>query len=282
VCHQNSVAFAGVPQQARTMIVLAIDTASATCAACLLDSGADRLLASCSEEIGTGHAERLMPMIEELLAQAAISPADLGLIAVSRGPGSFTGLRTGLAAARGFAQALCVPGVGVSTLEAIGCEAAMLAQGRPVRVLIDARRGEAHAQDFSGDFSYGLTSEFEQGEAQIGGPRLLALESVFLAAPGTVFAGTGAVAALAAQVAHGDSASGPGIVLPQASTAAIETYARLGHRRFEAFRDGAITSLTMLPLYVRGADARPQDGFALQRAAPDAKEPAGNPGGTAQ
>jgi tRNA threonylcarbamoyladenosine biosynthesis protein TsaB len=99
-------------------LVLAFDTSAAHCAAVLVRDG--RVLASATETMSRGQAERLFPMIEELLAEAGVGWGDLGGIGVCTGPGNFTGLRVAVAAARGLALSLGVPAVGVSRLEVLG------------------------------------------------------------------------------------------------------------------------------------------------------------------
>ncbi len=94
------------------MIVLALDTAGVDCAAALYDSETGRVLAEVCETIGKGHAERLMAMIDEALAASGLALADLDRVAVTVGPGSFTGIRVGVAAARGLALALGIEAVG--------------------------------------------------------------------------------------------------------------------------------------------------------------------------
>ena len=88
-----------------------------------------------------GHAEALFPMIEEVLAEAKACYADLTRIAVCTGPGSFTGLRIGIAAARGLALGLGIPAVGVSRLEALG-------DGWTGHVVLNGRGGTLFAQEF--------------------------------------------------------------------------------------------------------------------------------------
>ncbi len=220
------------------MIILALDTASSTCATCLARDG--KVLAEASETIGTGHAERLMPMVQELMARTDILYSDIGLVAVSIGPGSFTGMRTGVAAAKGFAQALKIPAIGISTLEAIAFEARKNVGDKPLRVVIDAKRGEVHCQDFAAD-----------GSAE-SGPVLLSLDDAKGGRGGRVLAGNGAA------LVNSDAPS----VLPHAATASIAIFSEMALLRGA----GDPTSLTIMPLYLRGADAKPQLGFALNRA----------------
>ena len=126
------------------MIVLAIDTAAPRLALALLkaDGSVDTLL----EPMAQGQAERLFPALAELLARNGIGYADLTRIAVTTGPGSFTGLRIGLSAARGLGLALAIPVIGVPSLLALSLGARCDA----VAVLLDARRDEAYVQTFSG------------------------------------------------------------------------------------------------------------------------------------
>lgn len=123
-------------------MILAIDTSAAQCAAALV-SGAT--VHARAEPMERGHAERLMPMLAELLDAAGATWADLSAVAVCTGPGSFTGIRVGVAAARGIALGRAIPALGVGRLEA-------LAHGRgAVRALAAGRGGSAFAQDFGAD-----------------------------------------------------------------------------------------------------------------------------------
>ena len=108
------------------MRVLAIDTALAACSAAVLDTDhGGGVLASDSLSMTRGHAEALMPLIYHVMQRARMAFADLDRVAVTTGPGSFTGLRVGISAARGIALAADKPAVGVSTLTAYA--AALLA-----------------------------------------------------------------------------------------------------------------------------------------------------------
>ena len=105
------------------MMLLAIDTAAGLCAACVYDATAGEVTGRDVLDIGKGHAEHLMAVIGPPLSEAGIGYGDLGAIAVSVGPGSFTGVRVGVSAARGLALALKMPAIGVTTLEALAAEA---------------------------------------------------------------------------------------------------------------------------------------------------------------
>src|SRR6266404_8592747 len=100
------------------MLILAIDTALDACAAAVLDTESGRLIAQESESMKRGHAEALMPMIARVIKASGIGFSGLDRIAVTTGPGSFTGLRVGLSAARGIALAASKPVVGLTTLSA--------------------------------------------------------------------------------------------------------------------------------------------------------------------
>lgn len=153
-------------------LVLGFDTSAAHCAAALLSG--DQLVGHRFEPIEKGQAERLLPMIEEMMAEAGAGWHDLDLVAVGTGPGNFTGVRIAVAAARGLALSLGIPAIGVTTLEA-------LAHGlpRPLTVIEDARRGEVYVQHFAeghtgpaamqpaGDLPQGAVTGSAAGEAAL-------------------------------------------------------------------------------------------------------------------
>jgi tRNA threonylcarbamoyladenosine biosynthesis protein TsaB len=130
------------------MRLLAIDTALGACAAIVYDSEAGALLAVESLAMARGHAEALMPLIARLMDQAGIEFLELDRIAVTVGPGSFTGLRVGIAAARGIALAAGRPAVGVSTLAAYAAPHIAIDRAETVAVAIDARNDQVYFQLF--------------------------------------------------------------------------------------------------------------------------------------
>ncbi len=121
--------------------LLAFDTSAAHCAAAVLCG--DRIVAARVEAMEKGQAERLIPMLEDVLAEAGLVWADLTALGVGTGPGNFTGVRIAVAAARGLALSLGIPAIGVTRLDA-------LAHGlpRPLWVVEDARRGEVYARRY--------------------------------------------------------------------------------------------------------------------------------------
>lgn len=124
--------------------VLGFDTSAAHCAAGLFWAG--HSLPQRYEEMHRGQAERLMPMLEDLLSEASLGWRDLGAIGVGTGPGNFTGIRIAVSAARGLALGLGVPAVGVSAFD-------LLAHGRgagPMVLTLPAPRGQVYAQRYEG------------------------------------------------------------------------------------------------------------------------------------
>ena len=124
------------------MKLLAVDTALGACSVALLEE--DRLIAHIFEPMERGHAERLAPMVDEAMKQACVEFGALNRLAVTVGPGTFTGQRVGLAFMRGLRLALHIPLTGVTTLEAMAM-AAMAGTGSPKAAAIhDARRAEVY------------------------------------------------------------------------------------------------------------------------------------------
>lgn len=120
------------------MIVLGLDTTGADCSACVVRG--ETVLAYLSEPIGRGHAERLAPMVVEVLAAAGVTPDDIDRIAVCTGPGSFTGLRVALSFAKGFALPRRKPVLG---FDALNIKAA--SEMGQLAVFRDVKRGQVFA-----------------------------------------------------------------------------------------------------------------------------------------
>ena len=135
------------------MLILAIDTALDACAAAVLDTTAARIIAQESLPMKRGHAEALMPLIARVIKASGIGFAGLDRIAVTTGPGSFTGLRVGLSAARGIALAANKPVVGLTTLTAYAAPVVAQNGEHPVISAIDARHDHVYFQVVSGDGS---------------------------------------------------------------------------------------------------------------------------------
>lgn len=229
------------------MLLLAFDTAGPDCAVALACSepGDIRILARREERIGRGHAERLMPMIEAALADAGSVYTDLQRIAVTTGPGSFTGVRVGVAAARALALALAVPAIGVGTLSALAVPAARAHRSGTAVALLDAKRGEIYAlaQDVS---SGAIVLEATAGTGEAIASRLSA------AMRPLILCGSGApilAAALPRSAFRIDGAAENPDIADVAALGAV-----------------AEASGPPIPLYLRGADAKSQAGKALARA----------------
>jgi tRNA threonylcarbamoyl adenosine modification protein YeaZ len=222
------------------MIVLAIDTTSALCAACVYDSTVDKELGRAVLDLGKGHAEHLMAVVEDAMRQAGIGFPKLDRIAVAVGPGSFTGVRVGVAAARGLALALKIPAVGVTTLEAIAADTANQFAGKSIMVVLDAGRGEINAAIYDG------------AGAPVYGPVATTLVEAARLAREQARLLAGSAAAIVAEEAGGAFLFGPA-----SATADIRIYARLGAAKGIGEKPK--------PLYLREADAKPQAGFVLPR-----------------
>jgi len=122
-------------------VCLGFDTSAAHCAAALLRG--DRVLGQRHEDMAKGQAERLFPMLEELLSEAGLGWPDIGVIGVGTGPGNFTGIRVAVAAARGLSLALRIPAIGIGVTEATA-----YGLPRPCRIVIPSRKDQVIWQDF--------------------------------------------------------------------------------------------------------------------------------------
>lgn len=226
------------------MKLLAIDTAARFCAACILDSTSGRELGRKVVDLGRGHAERLIGVIDEALAEADLDYRRLEAIAVNIGPGSFTGVRVGVSAARGFALALDIPAIGVNALEALARESIDKGSAGPVLAAIDAHRGEVYIQRFDAS-----------GEA-LSEPSAVSLTDAEFAARSAA-----TVVGSAAEALHELAGANPTWCTGSTqATADIAVSARIAGRK------GASGNKPK-PLYLRAPDAKPQTGAALPRQA---------------
>jgi len=230
------------------MHMLAFDTCFDGCSACVaeLRDGDVRVLGARSERFEAGHAERLVPMIGEAMHEAAISFDSIRRIAVTIGPGTFTGTRIGIAAARALALATGAETVGVSSLAVMAEVARRKVDARLLAVAVDARRGEVYVEVFG-----------PPGAADASGPALLPLDAAAqVGAPEPiVYVGSAAeaVAAIAVGAGRGAKALLPDLVPDAVALAALAA-------RMPA------SELALVPLYLRPPDAKPQAGKAIARA----------------
>jgi tRNA threonylcarbamoyladenosine biosynthesis protein TsaB len=153
------------------MLILAIDTALDACAAGVLDTDAGKMIAQESLPMKRGHAEALMPLIARVMKASGIGFAALDRIAVTTGPGSFTGLRVGLSAARGIALAAGKPAVGVTTLTAYAAPVVSESGEQPVISAIDARHDHVYFQVVSGNGSALVRPQLASIEEALGALR---------------------------------------------------------------------------------------------------------------
>jgi tRNA threonylcarbamoyladenosine biosynthesis protein TsaB len=135
-----------MPARSPDTLCLALDTSLGACSAAVLRGA--QVLAHRREVMSVGQAEALAPMVDEVMAEAGLSFANLTRLAVTTGPGTFTGQRIGLAFARGLGVALDIPCTGIGTLAALAADARTRHPQAPVFALSNARRGEVYAQAF--------------------------------------------------------------------------------------------------------------------------------------
>jgi tRNA threonylcarbamoyladenosine biosynthesis protein TsaB len=225
------------------MRVLAIDTALGACAAAVLDSELGVILAAQSLAMARGHAEAVMPLIARVMDEAACEFADLNRVAVTVGPGSFTGLRVGISAARGIALAAGRPAIGLSTLSALAAPHVAARTGDTIIAAIDARNEQVYFQVFAPNGTTIVT------------PRLDRLRAAVRAVPvgPTVITGSGAMLV----AAHWPSGS----PLPRVEEHAAPDIGWIARLGAAAQDEGAPPK----PLYLRRPDARPQDAGRLPR-----------------
>jgi tRNA threonylcarbamoyl adenosine modification protein YeaZ len=222
------------------MNILALDTSMGACSAAVLRAnGGARGFFARQEEMARGHAEALMPMVAEVMQQADLAFPDLDLIAATVGPGSFTGVRVAIAAARGLALATRAQLYGTDSLTVMA--KAALATGawepKPFAVAVDARRGMLYL---------GL---YDHTGRRLEGPLLIAPEEAAALLPGDLHRTVGSGAALLAEAgARAGRALEATLPELQPSAAALA----------EIALESGETSASLQPLYLRPPDARPQ------------------------
>jgi tRNA threonylcarbamoyladenosine biosynthesis protein TsaB len=226
------------------MRVLAIDTALEACSAAVLDTERGGILASESVAMVRGHAEALMPLVARVMHDATLEFAELDRIAVTVGPGSFTGLRVGVSAARGIAVAAGKPAVGLTTLAAYAAPYIAADDETPLLAAIDARNNQVYMQLFG------------TGGRTLTQPRLAPLRDAVRAATSGPARIVGSAAAMLA-AAWPANEPRPAVVDP-ARAPVIDWVAHLGAAAAQAL---ALPK----PLYLRSPDARPQDAAHLPR-----------------
>jgi len=222
------------------MLCLAIDTSSHVCAAALYDHRSDVILAQTSENIGRGHAERLMDVIAGCLEQSRLAYSDIERIITTVGPGSFTGVRVGLATARGLALGLSIPAVGISNLDILEQEAGMIEKSEHLVTMIDAKRDEAFVQ-WSGDTN----------PSQLATACTMTYDGLQTLLSETQPALCGSGASIFAS-----RFPGRWNIVHELAAAPIATVAKMGAQQ-------PLTESRPEPLYLRSPDAKPQSGFKV-------------------
>lgn len=221
--------------------ILAFDCSGGACSAALLVGG--RIAAGRFAPMLHGHAERLMVMLREVMAEAGLGFAALDAIAVTVGPGRFTGLRVGIAAARGLALATGRPALGIASFAAIAAEARRQhPDALPLLVVIDSGRAEFFAQTFD-------AAGTALGPAQIATPAALARA---LPSGPLLLAGDGAEAVARALAELGAT---PARAVLAAGPIRAETVAALGAVAFASLAPGRRPEPPR-PVYLRAPDAK--------------------------
>ena len=226
------------------MHVLAIDTALEACSVAILDTDHSDVRVHESVPMQRGHAEALMPLIARVLDRAQLAFAALDRVAVTTGPGSFTGLRVGIAAARGIALAAGKPAIGLSTLATFAAPFIAADDTLPVVVAIDARHDHVYLQVFG------------PGGRTVVAPRVAPLrEALRVSATGAPRITGTAANKLAALWPAGERAP---TAVEQRSAPNIDWVARLGAAATDP-------GTPPKPLYLRAPGAHPQDNMQLAR-----------------
>lgn len=212
------------------MLILALDTTMAACSVAVVDTQSTDPLASEWQAMERGHAEAIAPMVARVMDAAGATFSAVGMIAVTAGPGTFTGVRIGLAMARGLGMALAKPVAGVDTLSAIAANAP---GGAPLLVVAEARNAEVY------------TALFDKDRRNDPAPAIVACNNAARhCPPGTWVIGTAADAVIAAS-GRSDLRRGTWGDVPVAALFAPATF---------AIMPAALPS----PIYLRDPDARPQ------------------------
>jgi tRNA threonylcarbamoyladenosine biosynthesis protein TsaB len=229
------------------MNILALDTSMGACSAAVLRSdGAARDFSARLERMARGHAEALMPMVAEIMAETGLTFAELDLIAATLGPGSFTGVRIAIAAARGLALVTKARLYGTDSLTVMARTA--LARGAlgaaPIAVAADARRGMLY---------FGL---YDEAGKRLEGPLLVAPDDAAILLPSKLRVAVGSGGALLAAAATRRGAQVEA-TLPELQPSA-EALAEIACESGE-------TLPILRPLYLRPPDAKPQAQVVLRR-----------------
>lgn len=221
------------------MKILALDTATDSCSVAAIDDG--RVAAELTIRKSQTHSKHLMELVDSVLQIAGTGPADLDGLAVSIGPGSFTGLRIGVSTIKGLAHALDKPVVGVSTLEALArqCSQTSLL----ICPMLDARKGEV----YTASYRFDADQLVQQTEARAVNPGVvtgnLKLPCLFIGSGARLYRQS--LAAAAGSLAH--------FVPEDQNTIRASSVAFLSMTRFETDDTDEIASLT--PHYIRKSDA---------------------------
>jgi tRNA threonylcarbamoyladenosine biosynthesis protein TsaB len=226
------------------MRVLAIDTALDACSAAVLDLNRGGVIASETLAMTRGHAEALMPLIARVMDQARIEFSELDRIAVTTGPGSFTGLRVGISATRGIALAAGKPAIGLSTLAGLAAPLIAADDSTNVVAAIDARHDHVYLQVFG------------TGGRTLVSPRIATLRNAVRAAAAGPARLVGSAAGLLA--ATWPKGTDPPLLVDNRGAPDVSWIARLGAAAAEGYGPPK-------PLYLRAPDAQPQDAAHLPR-----------------
>jgi tRNA threonylcarbamoyladenosine biosynthesis protein TsaB len=222
------------------MKLLAIDTSTKVAGAALMEDG--RLVCETNLVSGRTHSERLMEIVDGCMRLAGWKPGDLDIVAAVAGPGSFTGIRIGVAAAKGIAEALGKPVVSVNSLEALAASFADF--GGVAAPMLDARREQVYCAVYGG----GLEELLPPCAMGLG--KLLA-HPVITAAPRVLFAGDGAIAfhdAILNALGGRAAFAPPHLMLQRAGAAAWLAYKK-------AMSGMTMDAAELLPVYLRKSQA---------------------------